>query len=198
MERRTAVNEATAPALLLERAARFDATAWAEIVSRYGPVVRAVAGTTYGLCSDDVADAVQNTWLRLLERAETIRDPQKVIGWLATTARRESLAIARRRRPQTSLSAVEEDPPSPDASPEAQAITAETRLLLRQATDALPDRSRALIEALFFDPNRPPYALAARQLGMPIGSIGPTRSRALGILRATLASQEGTIGQSAA
>jgi RNA polymerase sigma factor (sigma-70 family) len=181
------MNEATPPTLLMERAARGDTTAWTEIVGRYAPVVRAVVATTSGLCPADKADAVQNTWLRLLERAETIRDPEKIVGWLATTARREGLAIALRRRSETTLSAADEDPPSPDPSPEAQAIDAETRLLVRRATDELPDRSRALLEALYFDPARPPYALAARQLEMPIGSIGPTRARVLRILRATLA-----------
>ena len=186
------MSEETTPTLLLERAARGDAAAWTEIVGRYGPFVRSVVGTTYRLGPDDKADAVQNTWLRLLERAETIRDPEKIIGWLATTARREGLAIARRRRVETSLSAVDEDPPSPDASPESQAIDAETRLLLRQATDDLPDRSRVLIDALYFDSARLPYALVARRLGMPIGSVGPTRSRALHTLRATLACRQVT------
>jgi RNA polymerase sigma factor (sigma-70 family) len=182
---------ATAPTRLLERATRADAAAWAEIVDRYGPMVRAVVRGTCGLGPADVADAVQNTWLRLLERGETIRDPQKIAGWLATTARREGLAIARRRRIETSLTAIGGDPPSPGPSPEHQAIEAETRLLLRRALDELPDRGRALVDALYFDPARPPYALTARRLGMPIGSIGPTRSRALRTLRATLACRGG-------
>lgn len=183
--------------LLLERTARGEAAAWAEIVDRYGSVVQAVVGNTYGLGRADIADAVQNTWLRLLERAETIRDPERIVGWLATTARREALAIARRRRIETSLSAVHGDPPSPVASPEAQALDAETRLLLRQATDDLPDRGRALIDFLYFDPARPPYAVTACRLGMPIGSIGPTRSRALRTLRATLVNEGVTTRQSA-
>ncbi len=179
---------ATSPALLLERAVRGDANAWTEIICRYGPSVRAIV-RTYGLTRDDVADAAQNTWLRLLERAETIRDPDRLIGWLATTARRESLAIARRRRIEVSLSARDEDPPSPNASPEAAALDSETHRLLRRATDELPDRGRAVIDTLYFDPARPPYAVIADRLGMPIGSIGPTRARALQILRATLACQ---------
>ena len=192
------MNETTSPALLLEWAALGDDAAWTEIISRYRPVVRAVVGTIHGLGPADIADAVQNTWLRLLERAETIRDPEKIIGWLATTARREALAIARRRRIETTLSAADGGPPSLEASPEVQAIDAETRLLLRRATDELPDRGRALIEALYFDPARPPYALAARQLGMPIGSIGPTRARMLRSLRAALACHGVTIEHAAA
>jgi RNA polymerase sigma factor (sigma-70 family) len=182
----------------LERIARGDAAAWAEIAVRYGPVVRAIAGRTYGLGPADTADVVQNTWLRLLERAETIRDPERIAGWLATTARREALAIARRRSIETSLNAVDGDPPSPDTSPEAQALDAETRLLLQRATDDLSNRGRALIDVLFFDPARPPYAVAARRLGMPIGSIGPTRSRALRNLRAALGCEGVTTGHSAA
>jgi RNA polymerase sigma factor (sigma-70 family) len=150
------------------------------------PVLQAVAGTTYGLGRADIADAVQNTWLRLLERAETIRDPERIGGLLATTARREALAIARRRRTELSLSAIHGGPPSPDASPEAQALDAETGLLLWHATDDLPDRGRALIDLLYYDSARTPYAVTARRLGMPIGSIGPTRSRPLRTLRATL------------
>ena len=181
------MNETTSPVLLVERAGRGDAAAWTEIVDRYEPVVRAVIGTISGLGPADTADAVQNTWLRLLQRAGTIRDPEKIIGWLATTARREGLAICRRRRIETSPSATGQDPPSPDGSPESQVIDAETRLLLRRAIEELPDRGRVLIDALYFDPGRPSYAVTARTLGVPIGSIGPTRARLMRTLRGALA-----------
>ena len=51
-----------------------------------------------------------------------------------------------------------------------------------QAIDALPARQRELMLALLAEPE-PSYAEVARALEMPIGSIGPTRARALARLR---------------
>jgi hypothetical protein len=62
------------------------------------------------------------------------------------------------------------------------AITTETRRQVRLATDALPNRPRALIDALYYHPCGS-YADVARHTGIPIGSIGPTRLRTLRCLR---------------
>jgi RNA polymerase sigma factor (sigma-70 family) len=162
---------------VLQAAQAGDSRAWEELLRRYGDLVRA-AVARYRLNAGDSADAVQNTWLRLIERATTIRDPEKLGGWLATTARRECLALIRRQRIECPLATIDTGWPSPEPTPEAMAITSETRRHVRSATNTLADRPRALIDALYYRPCSD-YAEVARRTGMPIGSIGPTRLRTL-------------------
>jgi RNA polymerase sigma factor (sigma-70 family) len=144
-------------------------------------VVRA-AVASYQPTSADAADAIQNTWLRLFEHAATIRDPEKLGGWLTTTARREYLALIRRQRTEHPVATIDTGHPCPEPAPEAVAITTETRRQVRLATDALPTRPRALIDALCYHPCGS-YADVARHTGIRIGSIGPTRLRTLRCLR---------------
>jgi RNA polymerase sigma factor (sigma-70 family) len=168
-------------AAVLAAARAGDKAAWEEIVHRYDRLVRA-AVATYRATPTDAADAIQNTWLRLFEHAATIQDPEKLGGWLATTARRECLALIRRQRNEHPVGAIDTGPPAPEPTPEAMAILAETRRQVRLAAEALPPRPRALIDALYYRPCSS-YAEVAHQLGMPIGSIGPTRRRTLHCLR---------------
>lgn len=170
-----------ANAAILDAACAGDSSAWSEIVHRYEGAVRATVAS-YRLGPADSADAVQNTWLRLLEHAASIRDPQKLGGWLTTTARRECLAQIRRWRVESPLATIETSQPSPELTPEARVIISETRRHVRSATNALSGRPRALIDALYYRPCGN-YTEVARHTGMPIGSIGPTRLRTMRCLR---------------
>jgi RNA polymerase sigma factor (sigma-70 family) len=128
----------------------------------------------------DTADAIQNTWLRLFERAATIRNPDMLGGWV--TARRECLALIHRQRAELPLATIDSGLPAPDPTPEAAVITAEAQRHVRLATDRLSDRQRTLIDALYYHPVGS-YADVRRHTGMPIGSIGPTHQRAIRCLR---------------
>ena len=172
-------------ATLFAAARAGNKNAWPELIRRYEGLVKAIT-LQFSMNSADSGDAVQNTWLRLLERADTVREPEKLGGWLATTARRECLALVRRRRIEHPHSTADFDLPSPDPTPEAALITAEMRACVRAATDALPVRPRALIDALYYR-SQCTYADVGSVTGMPIGSIGPTRIRTLRHLRRTLA-----------
>ena len=136
----------------------------------------------YRLTPADAADAMQTTWLRLFERAATIRDPERLGGWLATTTQRECLALLRRGRAETPTEMILTNLAAPEPTPETMVIAAETRRRVRRATEELTGRPRAIIEALYYQPCLG-YAHLARQTGMPIGSIGPTRARAMRCLR---------------
>jgi RNA polymerase sigma factor (sigma-70 family) len=173
-------------AVLLEGLRAGDRDAWDTVTERYADVVQAVV-STYRLRHADAADAIQNTWLRLLEHAGTIREPEKLGSWLATTARRECLALIRRSSSETSLESLQMDPPTTETSPEDLTIRRESRRMVQQALGELAERHQKLIGALYYDPRKLMYAAVARNLQMPIGSIGPTRIRALRILRGRLA-----------
>jgi RNA polymerase sigma factor (sigma-70 family) len=170
--------------VVLDAARAGDATAWDEILRRYQGVVRAAVASRR-LNPADAADATQNTWLRLFEHAATIRDPEKLGGWLTTTARRECLAFIRRYRIEHPLAPLGTEQPSQEPTPEAIAITVDTRARVRRATSALSGRSRTLIDALYYRP-RGSYADIARYTGIPVGSIGPTRLRTMRCLRREL------------
>jgi RNA polymerase sigma factor (sigma-70 family) len=174
--------------VVLDAARGGDNAAWEELVRRYGSLLRATIAP-YRLTPTDAADAMQATWLRLLERAGTIHDPEKLGAWLITTTRRECLALIRRGRAETPTDVSQTDLAAPAPTPETMVIVDETRRLVRQATQELPGRPRAIIEALYYRPCLG-YAHVARQTGMPIGSIGPTRARAMRCLRQRLRNRD--------
>lgn len=169
---------------LLEGVVRRDPSAWAEIMRRYGRLVLARA-RSFRLQEADVADAVQITWLRLAESCHTVRYPERLGGWLVTTVSRECLLILRRGRKVVHDADVVENQTDPAAGPEQRAVDAETAGILRSVVAELPARRRSLLEA-FIEDDPPPYAELSSRIGMPIGSIGPTRARSLRQLRILL------------
>jgi len=171
----------TAPECLVRAAARGDAGAWDELVDRYTGLVWAVA-RAHRLSAADAADVAQTTWLRLVEHLGRLKTPAAVGAWLATTARRECLHVLR----QASRCQPSEAVPEPEATerPDADAplLLAERDATLWRAFTRLPARDQALLRLLTADP-RPSYDEIGLALDMPIGSIGPTRARALERLR---------------
>jgi RNA polymerase sigma factor (sigma-70 family) len=171
---------------LVRAAASGDRGAWDAIVSRYVSLLWAVA-LRHGLCESDAADVVQTTWLRLLEHIDDIRDPARLGSWLATTAQREALrSIAHRRRNVLGDDAVVYDGPDRLLAPLDEAlINREQAAAARTAMDSLPPTWRSLVELLIQDPP-PSYEEIGAGLGVPVGSIGPTRGRCVRRLRAVV------------
>ena len=111
--------------LLVRAAHDRERGAWEELVARYQGLVRAVVGS-FRLQEADVADAVQNTWLRALERLDTVRDPQCLGGWLATVARRECLALLARASRESAMELDDLAPAGLESGPEAAVVAADT------------------------------------------------------------------------
>ncbi len=169
---------------MVRAAAAGDRGAWDELVSRYVALLWAIA-LRHGLNESDAGDVVQTTWLRLLEHIDDVRDPARVGSWLATTAQRESLRIVahRRRIILNDDDAVFDGPDRLGAPVDEALIANEQAVAARQALDSLPPTWRSLVELLTQDP-RPTYEEIGADLGLPIGSIGPTRGRCARRLRA--------------
>ena len=165
---------------LLRAAAGGDPAAWEEIVRRYEPAVAATV-TTYRLQEADARDAVQRTWLRMLEAHRQIREPEALGGWLKTTARRECLRILAEQRRVDPLPEGAECADA-DVDVERAVVDGEQARHLRGLLATLPARSFALLSSLFQD-EPPGYAQLSASTGIPVGSIGPTRARALRKLR---------------
>lgn len=167
---------------LLLRIRDAEPVAWQEILRRYGKLVSATVRSCR-LQDADALDAVQMTWLRLAENADRVQFPERLGGWLATTARRECLRILRQAKATPHLlDVISETVADPSAGPEQRVVHADTARTLRKLIGQLSPRRQTLLRALFSD-NSLPYAEVARAAGIPQGGIGPTRARALQQLR---------------
>ena len=175
---RPASGETTA---LLHAAADGDQAAWAALVERFSGLVWATA-RAHRLSPADASDVAQTTWLRLVEHLDRIRDPEGLGGWLATTARHESLRLIRRgaREQPTAESDLFETPD--DAAIDRAIVDRERAGALWRAFATLPDRCKALLRLLMSE-EPATYEEVGAALGMPIGAIGPTRLRCLDRLR---------------
>lgn len=174
---------------LVAAASAGDRTAWDDLVRRFLPLVLSVA-SRYRLGAADVADVTQTVWLRLLQHLGRLREPAALPGWLVTTTRHECLRLLASSRRVTSLEPVLEG--RAPVSPARQStwsedftdglVQAERHEALLTGFAGLSERDRQLLSLLIKDPT-PSYAEISDQLQIPIGSIGPTRARALDRLR---------------
>jgi RNA polymerase sigma factor (sigma-70 family) len=157
--------------------------AWGALVERYSPMVWSIC-RRYQLGRADAEDVVQDVWLRLVGRRASLRDPAAVAGWLATTTRRECVRVVRTaRRPAVTLMPdVGNIADSQTGIAEQELLIAERHAALREAVTHLPVGCQRLITLLIEDPPAP-YAEISATLGIPVGSIGPSRLRCLGKLR---------------
>jgi RNA polymerase sigma factor (sigma-70 family) len=170
---------------LLSAARAGNEQALGEIVTELSPLLWHIARAA-GLSSGDAEDVVQTAWMRLVTHLDDIHDSAALTGWLVTTARRESWRVhaAGRRQVPTEAESFTELPDS-DTPAEEQVILDDQRRALWVAIGRLSARCQELLRIIAFAP-RPDYTAVAAQLGMPLGSIGPTRGRCLAKLRALL------------
>lgn len=170
---------------LFERWQGGDGRAMDDLVRLMTPTLWHVV-RAYGLDTALAQDVVQTTWLTLVRRHETIADPRAISGWLTMCARREAWRVikAHRRADPVDDEILEARLPV-QASAEESAIAHDSSSRLWRAVGALDERCRRLLRIVAFE-ERPDYARIAEDLSMPIGSIGPTRQRCLGKLRASL------------
>ena len=141
-----------------------------------------------GLGAAQAEDVVQNTWLQLVQHADTISEPQGVLKWLITTARRDAWAMSRKGRREDVREdpgeLLQDEPGSQDETADVVLRSEEQGLLWRHFRQ-LPERCQRLLRSIAMA-ERPDYAQVAEALGMPVGSIGPTRGRCLAKLRVAL------------
>ncbi len=161
-----------------------DPAAWDGLVDRFLPLVHGVV-SRYRLSPADAADVNQTVWLRLVEHLADLREPAALAGWLVTTAARESLRYVEVRNrsipvdPQAATLDVVDDRDVAETL-----LRDERAMALRAALAELPEARRELLTLLATDPPTS-YDEVSRRLDIPVGSIGPTRARALAQLRDT-------------
>jgi RNA polymerase sigma factor (sigma-70 family) len=157
------------------------------LVDEVTPLLWAVA-RQQGLHHQAAEDVVQNTWLKLVEHAPSIADPQSVLKWLITTTKRDawsSVSRGHREEPAAHADVRDAEPDATAPSPELAVLAEADDRLVWHHFATLSDRCKALLRAIAFA-EKPDYATVAQALGMPVGSIGPTRGRCLAKLRHAL------------
>lgn len=156
-----------------------------ELVGLMTPVLWHVV-RSYRLSAESTEDVIQSTWLALVRRREAIADPVAVGGWLTMTARREAWRVAQRSARAVPVDDELFEPHLPQQrAAELDAVEHDEADRLWHAVGTLPERCQRLLRIVAFE-HRPDYRQVAETMGMPVGSIGPTRSRCLAKLRVAL------------
>jgi RNA polymerase sigma factor (sigma-70 family) len=174
---------------LMQACRQGEAAAWEALIARYQRLVYSIPRRA-GLDEDQTADVFQHVFAMLLNHLHHLEQPGRVRAWIVTTARRATWRAIQKRN-ATVQWPTDDDHEAydlPDDAPlPAELITQlEEQHLVRTALTALDERCRRLLTLLFYQPDLPQYADIASSLGMPEGSIGPTRARCLRKLRRLL------------
>jgi RNA polymerase sigma factor (sigma-70 family) len=163
----------------------------AELIHLVTPVLWHVARGC-GLDAATAEDVVQNTWVKLYERTSAIDQPGAILAWLVTTARRDAWRLSQRQTRTTpaDLGGTDRLPGDPvgtpvPVDPTAEVLRDERDRVLWAHIQRLSPRCQALVRVICFA-ETPNYAQLSESLGMPVGSIGPTRGRCLATLRKAL------------
>jgi RNA polymerase sigma factor (sigma-70 family) len=177
-------------AALVRRCLDGDGAAWTLLVHRYERLVHAILRRA-GLAEQDRADAFQTVFMKLLQHLSRISEPDRLQAWIVTTSKRE--VLTRRRRPERTVSldmpadaepgsAHDVDHAEEAPGPEETLAQWQRVMQVRLALERLGDPCRRLL-TLLFESEVVDYQEVAGLLGMPVGSIGPTRARCLAKLR---------------
>lgn len=176
-------------ARLVARCLEGDERAWAALVRRHQPLVYAVA-RSYRLGDEDLGDVFQEVFAALVRGLPRLRDARALCRWLSSTTERLAFAMAVRRRREAAREELETAgarpllDPGPPIGADLEAL--EERALVRLALGSLGTRCQELLNALYAEEAEESYRAIAGKLGIPIGSIGPTRARCLERLREAL------------
>lgn len=177
-------------ARLVERCLAGDRRAWDALVTRHQRLVYSVA-RSWRLSDEDLGDVFQEVFAALVRGLPRLRDPKSLVRWLSSTTDRLARTRALRQRREQALSVQDETVfdrlPDPSEPVGADLEVLERQATVRLALAGVPERCRRLILALYFEDPTPAYADLASRLGVPIGSLGPTRARCMERLRELLA-----------
>ena len=167
---------------------RGDQLAWEKLVRRYQRLIYAIPRRA-GLNEDQAAEIFQDVFTTLFEKLNDIEDPERLQAWLVTTTRRRTLRTisqmpGKLRADESGDEVIDLAEAMRDESPlpDEQLLILEEQQRVRVAVSQLDERCQTLVRLLFYEREPPSYAEVAKILGVPEGSIGPTRARCLGKL----------------
>ena len=159
-----------------------DEAAWESLIKRYQRLIYSIPRRA-GLDEFASAEVFQNVFASLIEKLDQIEHPDRVKAWLVTAARRETWRLIRLRKESFRIPENERNEiielPDDAPLPDEVLLRLEQQHQIRRAVEGMDERCRKLLEMLFYRPEPPPYSDVAAALGVPEGSIGPTRARCL-------------------
>jgi RNA polymerase sigma factor (sigma-70 family) len=178
---------------LVEACLAGDSQAWETLILRYQRLIYSIP-IRAGFSPVDSADIFQSVCVTLLEKLKTLRKREKISSWLITTTTRECWRVVEKRRRESGPKIYDEDYErdivsqlaSSEPLADEQRIALERQQRVRQALEALSERCRVLLTLLFYSKEEPSYADIARQIKVPLNSVGPTRARCLQKLKRLL------------
>ena len=178
---------------LVEACLSGDSQAWEALILRYQRLIYSIPIRS-GFSPVDAADIFQSVCLKLFEKLTTLRKHEKIGSWLMTTTTRECWRVAEKRQRETKPSIYDEDYEqdiiknlaSEEPLADQRRIELERQQTVREAVEGLSERCRRLITLLFYSKEEPSYSDIARQIKVPLNSIGPTRARCLQKLKRIL------------
>ncbi|MBI3651863.1 MAG: sigma-70 family RNA polymerase sigma factor [Acidobacteria bacterium] len=170
-----------------------QARAWETLIYRYQRLIYSIP-LKFRLSQDDAADIFQSVCLKLYEKLESLRDHERLSSWIITTTMRESWRLANRKKREVSADEDSDDETQSKINhlvaeaplADEQRLALEQQQAVRQAIAALSERCQDLVTMLFYKKDDLSYAEIARQMDMPVASIGPTRARCLEKLKKLL------------
>ena len=130
---------AASDALLAERSADGDTAAFAVLVRRHGPFLRAFATRLTGSAAD-ADDVVQEALIAGWSQLDSLAEPAKVRSWFASIVSRKATDRIRARKPSIELD--EQRAELLERGPEQRAITTSQLDALGKILDALPEGQR--------------------------------------------------------
>lgn len=165
-----------------------DERAWSALIQHFQAFVYSIP-RRMGLSSDECADVFQATFVALYKNLDRVDSEQSIPKWLAVTASRESYRILRGRR-SSQTADVSSETLEAVLADESESVghqleQAELSRTVQKGLGGIPERCRKLLQ-LLYSTDDVPYTEISEQLGLPVGSIGPTRARCLQKLREIL------------
>lgn len=184
-------------ARLVARCIEGDARAWEALVRRHERLVYSV-GRSYRLADEDMSDVFQDVFTALLKGLPRLRDGRTLVRWLSSTTERIARTTALKRRREAAREDREEDTVANLADPGAAVgedlERIERQHQVRMALGGVSERCKRLIEALYYEDPTPSYAELSQRLGVPVGSLGPTRARCMDRLKVHFEDVQGDSG----
>jgi RNA polymerase sigma factor (sigma-70 family) len=171
---------------LVRRCLAGDRAAWTALLARYSDLAYALLRRS-GLDGASADDAFQEVAILLWRNLRRLRDVERLASWIGTTTRRVAWRERKRARSRDTHEAkAARDNASGGTAPDERAGTVEEEQALREALAGLGERCRELLSLLYFQSSDLTYDEIARRMGLPRGSLGPTRQRCLEALRGEL------------
>lgn len=167
---------------LVQLARAGDQQAWSDLVDKYNRLVwHVVRG--FRLSHDDATDVAQMTWLRAVEKLDSVEDPERIGIWLSTIARREALRLLGQRDRVVPVEFTEfTQYLVPQSGADEDALDRVTVERLLTGLSDLGDSCRQLVLLILVEPKLT-YAAISEILGIAVGTIGPRRRRCFQQLR---------------